>query len=83
MASTCIGARSDYLNEGYNVYLNGHLLGHSPDTEFPLRGLDAASNYTARVKSVWEDGREAGNTNSRINFTISQNPARRTAPDST
>ena len=61
-----------YLNEGYQVYLDGALLGHSPDTEFPIRGLNAKSNYTAEVRSVWEDGREAGNATSRLDFTLAR-----------
>ncbi len=45
-----------YLNSGYEVTLNDQLLGHTPDGEFPLRRLDPTNSYTARVKTVWEDG---------------------------
>ena len=45
-----------YLNAGYQVYLDGDLLGYSPNTTFPLRGLDPARDYTAEVKAIWYDG---------------------------
>ncbi len=48
-----------YLNDGYQVYLNGKLLGYTPMAAFPIRGLDAHSNYVAEVKTVAEDGRES------------------------
>jgi hypothetical protein len=46
-----------YLNAGYQVSLNGALLGYTPAAAFPLRGLDANSAYTAEVKTVWENGK--------------------------
>jgi hypothetical protein len=45
-----------YLNAGYQVYLNDVLQGYTPKAEFPLRQLDATAEYTASVRSVWEDG---------------------------
>jgi hypothetical protein len=48
-----------YLNTGYQVYLNGQLLGQTPEAKFPIRGLHPLSNYTAQVKAVWDDGRES------------------------
>jgi hypothetical protein len=48
-----------YLNIGYQVYLNGALVGYTPDTTFALRGLDLESNYVVQVKTVWEDGKES------------------------
>ncbi|MFB3853767.1 MAG: NPCBM/NEW2 domain-containing protein [Vicinamibacterales bacterium] len=45
-----------YLNVGYQVYLDGRLLGHSGATFFPLRGLDPKATYTAEVRAVWDDG---------------------------
>jgi hypothetical protein len=45
-----------YLNAGYQVYLDGILLGYTPDTTFPLRGLDPNHTYTAEVRAVWQDG---------------------------
>jgi hypothetical protein len=48
-----------YLNAGYQVYLDGRLLGYTPSATFPIRGLNPLSNYTAEVRTVWEDGRES------------------------
>ncbi len=45
-----------YLNVGYQVYLDGILLGYTPDTSFPLRGLDPERTYTLEVRAVWHDG---------------------------
>lgn len=45
-----------YLNAGYQVYLDGQLLGHSGSPRFPLGNLDPRRTYTAEVRSVWEDG---------------------------
>ena len=44
-----------YLNAGYQVYLDGNLLGYSGNTMFALRGLDPTRTYTAEVKAVWDD----------------------------
>ena len=44
-----------YLNAGYQVYLDGTLLGYSGATSFPLRDLDPARSYTAEVRAVWDD----------------------------
>jgi hypothetical protein len=48
-----------YLNAGYEVYLNGALLGYTPEARFAIHGVAPNSNYTAQVKTVWEDGRES------------------------
>ena len=45
-----------YLNVGYQVYLNGELMGYTPRAAFPLSGLDPAAEYAAGVETVWEDG---------------------------
>jgi hypothetical protein len=45
-----------YLNAGYQVYLDGSLLGYTPDTSYPLRGLDPEKSHTLEVRSVWFDG---------------------------
>jgi len=45
-----------YLNTGYQVYLNGVLQGYTPKAAFPLRQLDPKTEYTASIRSVWEDG---------------------------
>lgn len=41
---------------GYQVSLNGTLLGFTPTQSFALRGLDPGSAYTAEVRTVWQDG---------------------------
>ena len=48
-----------YLNAGYQVYLDGNLLGYASSTTFPIRGLGPDSSYTIDVKSVWDDGTES------------------------
>jgi hypothetical protein len=45
-----------YLNAGYQVYLDGRLLGYTPNTSFPLRRLEPDRTYTAEVRAVWNDG---------------------------
>jgi hypothetical protein len=45
-----------YLNAGYQVYLDGELLGRTATPRFPLRGLDPRRTYHAEVRTVWEDG---------------------------
>jgi hypothetical protein len=46
-----------YLNAGYQVYLNGNLMGYTPNNTYVLRGLEPESNYTVEVKTVWDDGK--------------------------
>jgi hypothetical protein len=41
---------------GYQVSLNGTLLGFTPTQGFALRGLDPGTAYTAEVRTVWQDG---------------------------
>jgi NPCBM/NEW2 domain/Melibiase len=41
---------------GYQVSLNGTLLGFTPTQAFALRGLDPNTAYTAEVRTVWQDG---------------------------
>jgi hypothetical protein len=41
---------------GYQVWLNGNLLGFTPTQLFALRGLDSNLSYTAEVRSLWQDG---------------------------
>jgi hypothetical protein len=45
-----------YLNAGYQVYLDGALLGYTPNTSFLLSALDPRRTYTAEVRAVWDDG---------------------------
>jgi len=44
-----------YLNAGYQVYLDGRLLGCTGTPRFPLLRLDPHRTYTAEVRSVWDD----------------------------
>lgn len=46
-----------YLNAGYQVSLNGQVVGRTPEAMFPLRGLDPQSAYTAEVRTVWDNGK--------------------------
>jgi Alginate lyase/NPCBM/NEW2 domain/Melibiase len=43
----------------YEVSLNGKLLGSTPGQVFALRGLDPSLDYTAEVRSVWQDGSQS------------------------
>jgi hypothetical protein len=58
-----------YLNAGYQVYLNGVLVGFTPINTFTLRELDPEANYTVEVKTVWEDG-TASERKSELKFTL-------------
>ena len=58
-----------YLNAGYQVYLNGALLGFTPTNTFTLSSLDADSNYTVEVKTVWDDG-TASERKAELKFTL-------------
>src|SRR2546421_9189703 len=41
---------------GYQVSLNGELMGFTPTQVFALRGLDPDASDTAEVRAVWQDG---------------------------
>lgn len=41
---------------GYEVSLNGQLLGASNTQTFAVKDLDPNANYTAEVRAVWQDG---------------------------
>jgi hypothetical protein len=56
---------------GYQVYLNGELLGFTPSLVFPLRGLDPNANYTVEVKTVWDDG-TASEKMAQLKFTMNK-----------
>ena len=60
-----------YLNAGYEVYLNGKLLGYTPSAHFQIRGLDSHTNYIAEVRTVAETGQTSPRA-ARINFTVKQ-----------
>ncbi len=57
------------LNAGYQVYLNGSLLGYTPTNTFPIRHLNIDSTYLVSVRTVWEDGRTS-KEDARAQFTI-------------
>lgn len=42
---------------GYQVSLDGQIVGFTTTQIFALRGLDAGKNYKAEVKTVWQDGK--------------------------
>lgn len=50
---------SYYLNKGYNVYLDGKILGYTPYSSFLIKNLDPDKSYMVEIKSVWESGRES------------------------
>jgi len=58
-----------YLNGGYQVFLNGELLGYTPQNSFPIRGLNPNIEYTVGVGTVWEDG-TASSRRVESRFTI-------------
>jgi NPCBM/NEW2 domain/Melibiase/Alpha galactosidase C-terminal beta sandwich domain len=58
-----------YLNVGYQVYLNGALAGYTPTNTYTLRGLDPDANYSAEVRTVWEDG-TASERKAELKFTL-------------
>ena len=58
-----------YLNAGYQVYLDGQLLGYAPHASFPIRGLEPHTNYSASVKTVELDGTESPRA-ARLKFTL-------------
>lgn len=58
-----------YLNNGYDVSLNGALIGHASEAQFPLRGLNPANAYTAEVKTGWEDGKSSPRAG-EVKFTL-------------
>jgi dipeptidyl aminopeptidase/acylaminoacyl peptidase len=47
---------SYWLNAGYNVYLDGKLLGYTPRGGVRLSDLDPEKKYTAAIETVAEDG---------------------------
>lgn len=58
-----------YLNAGYEVYLDGKLLGQTPEARFVVPKLDPTVPHTARVKTVWDDGTESPRA-AEINFNL-------------
>ncbi|NLE35274.1 MAG: hypothetical protein GX622_09235 [Bacteroidales bacterium] len=66
-----------YLNSGYQVYLDGELLGYTPNSFYMINNLDPLKEYTVDVRTVWDDGtvnqRSANDTRRYdVTFTLSQ-----------
>jgi len=58
-----------YLNDGYDVVVNGTLAGHTPKASFPLHGLDPKTPTTVEVRTVWDDGSTSPKA-ARTTFTL-------------
>jgi hypothetical protein len=54
---------------GYQVWLNGTLLGFTPSQVFALRDLDPNLTHTAEVKTVWLDG-TLSEKKAQLSFTL-------------
>jgi hypothetical protein len=54
---------------GYQVWLNGNLLGFTQSQTFALRGLSPQSNYSAEVRTVWQDG-VLSEKSGKLQFTL-------------
>lgn len=52
----------------YQVSLNGDVVGYSTSQAFALRGLDMDREYTAEVRTVWQDGKTSGKS-AKLVFT--------------
>lgn len=66
-----------YLNSGYQVYLDGKLLGYTPNSFYVINNIDPQKEYTVDVRTVWDDGtinRRNPNDTRRydVTFTLSQ-----------
>jgi NPCBM/NEW2 domain/Melibiase/Alpha galactosidase C-terminal beta sandwich domain len=55
---------------GYQVTLNGKVVGVSPTQVFALRGLDPIQAYTAEVQTIWQDGK-LSEKKAQLKFTLS------------
>src|SRR4029077_12155806 len=60
-----------YLNAGYQVYLDGRLLGYTPSAKFPIRGLNPQTEYSAEVKTIAEHGHESPRR-AELKFTLAK-----------
>lgn len=56
---------------GYQVWLNGSLLGFTPTQSFALRGLDPKTNYSVEVRTVWYDG-TGSEKSAKLQFTLAK-----------
>lgn len=48
-----------YLNDGYEVFLNGNPLGYTSVNEFVITNLEPDSKYKVEVYSVWQNGQRS------------------------
>ncbi|MGC8653761.1 MAG: alpha-galactosidase [Candidatus Kryptoniota bacterium] len=48
-----------YLNDGYEVFLNGKLIGYTPINRFKLTNLEPDRKYKVEVYSVWQNGQKS------------------------
>jgi hypothetical protein len=56
---------------GYQVWLNGKLLGATTSQIFALRELDPSISYIAEVKTIWQDG-TVSKKSAQLPFTLKQ-----------
>ncbi len=70
-ASMCTGASNIISTPDTRCISTAALSVTRPTRASPLRGLDPRTNYTAEVKTVWEDGKESPpGRNSQAKFTM-------------
>lgn len=58
-----------YLNSGYEVYLDGKLIGRTPEAKFTIGGLRPEVEHSAVVKTVWETG-HASPASKELRFSV-------------
>ena len=56
---------------GYQVTLNGQLLGSTTTQVFTLEGLDPNANYAAEVRTIWQDGK-VSDKKAELKFTLAK-----------
>ena len=54
---------------GYQVSLNGSVVGFTPTQVFALRDLDPDTTYTAEVRTAWQDGK-LSDKKAQVTFTL-------------
>ncbi len=54
---------------GYQIALNGSVIGFTPTQVFALRGLDPNITYSAEVRTVWHDGK-LSEKKAQLSFTL-------------
>jgi len=54
---------------GYQISLNGSVVGFTSTQVFAVRGLDANTAYTAEVRTVWQDGK-LSEKKAQLSFTL-------------